>query len=385
MNRYLSIDVLRGLIMIIMALDHVIGALAIHPATEVSFSNNMFPGYINGVQQWSRLLTHLCAPGFQLLAGMGLAMSVARAQQAGTTSSKITSDLLNRGQVLILADLLLMLPVFRLPMFFMVLACIGSCTLCFVFLRFLPRHVIGLVGVAIILTAPLYKTDMMLLPGAGQQLTSTSFLIDIWTRVGFGDGALGILYPILPWLGIFAIGWWIGLQLIHTPKEQGPYRSSLQLSIAGLILVLLGLGLRMSGWTVAEAIPLKDATLMDPAFWQFTKYPPSWVFICLTIGVLLLLLGLFRLLLDRPDQSSPLWAKIVSVYGRTALFYFVAHFYLIGLIAIQTGMVNVRNDLDKMSFGMAYLYWLLVLVIMWPVCFVYDKLRQRYRTVLRYF
>ncbi len=383
MNRYLSIDVLRGIIMIIMALDHVIGALAIHPATEVSFANNMFPGYISGIQQWSRLLTHLCAPGFQLLAGIGLAMSVARAQQAGTTSGKITSDLLNRAQVLILADLLLMLPVFRLPMFFMVLACIGSCTLCFVFLRFLPRHVIGFVGLAIILAAPLYKTDMML-PGAGQQLTSTSFLIDIWTRVGFGQGALGILYPILPWLGIFAIGWWIGLTLVQIPKDQNVNRSALSLSLAGVVLMLLGVGLRMSGWSVAEGIPLKGASLMDSTFWQFTKYPPSWVFISLTIGVLLILLGLFRWLLDRPsDQPSPIWTRIVAIYGRTALFYFVVHFYVIGLIAMKLGMTDPHAE--KMSFEWAYFYWLVVLLIMFPLCFGYDKLRQRFRTVLRYF
>jgi len=385
MNRYLSVDVLRGVIMIIMALDHVIGAMAIHPETEVSFKNAMFNGYISGIQQWSRLLTHLCAPGFQLLAGMGLAMSVARAQQVGTSEGKITSDLLTRGQVLILADFLLMLPVFRLPLFFMVLACIGSCTLCFVFLRFLPKHLIGVVGVLIIVTAPFYRTDLMITPGTGPQLTATSFLIDIWTRVGFGQGALGILYPILPWLGIFAIGWWIGLQLVDTPREQSVSRSALLYSAAGLVLVLLGIGLRMSGWSVAEGIPLNGATLMNAKFWQFTKYPPSWVFICLTIGVLLMLLGLFRVLLDRPEQSSPVWARFVSVYGRTALFYFIGHFYLIGILAMWTGMADVHDNSQKMSFEKAYLYWLLVLAIMWPICFVYDKLRQRYRTVLRYF
>lgn len=384
MNRFLSIDVLRGVIMIIMALDHVIGAVSLSHDTEVSFTNVMFRGYDGTAQQWSRLLTHLCAPGFQLLAGMGLAISVARAQIAGTSEGKITSDLLNRAFVLILADFMLMLPVFNVPLFFMVLACIGMCTFCFAFLRFLPRHLILLVGLAIIIASPWYKSDLMLGPKTKHPLTAQSYLIDIWTQVGFGENGMGILYPILPWLGIFAIGWWIGLMFVQTPKEQGPGKSAVGLTLGGFLLVCLGLGLRMSDWRRAEGIPLKDATIMDPTFWQFTKYPPSWVFIALTIGVLLMLLGLFRALLDRSDRV-PFWTRIVTVYGRTALFYFVVHFYLIGIIAVYLGLADERDPAKRYTIGQAYLVWLVVLAIMWPICWVYDKLRQRYRTVLRYF
>lgn len=379
MNRFLSIDVLRGLIMIIMALDHVIGAVSFGHEPEISFSNAMFNGYLinnetSYIQQCSRLLTHLCAPGFQLLAGMGLAISVSRAQQNGTSTGKITSDLLNRAQVLILADLLLMLPIWRTPLFFMVLACIGSCTFCFVFLRFLPRHLIGVFGLVVILAAPLYRPELLTQP------TATSYLIDIWTKVGFGP--MGILYPILPWLGVFAIGWWIGLLFAQTPKEQGPGRSAFLLFVGGFVLVLLGIILRMSGWSAADGIPLKGAGILDAKFWEFTKYPPSWVFLSLTVGVLLMLLGMLRALLDRSDQT-PLWTRFVTVYGRTALFYFVVHFYVIGLMATYLGLTDPKAA--RLSFGKAYLLWLLVLLLMWPLCFGYDKLRQRYRTVLRYF
>ncbi|MBL8824467.1 MAG: DUF1624 domain-containing protein [Planctomycetia bacterium] len=380
MNRYLSIDVLRGVIMIIMALDHVIGAIAVHPAPEISLPGSFyFKGYTSDAQQWSRLLTHLCAPGFQLLAGMGLAISVVRATKAGTSQGKITLDLLIRGVVLILADFIIMYPIFKVTIFFMVLACIGSCTLCFLVLRWLPRDLIGIVGLAIIFLAPVYG------PTAFTQLTGERYLLDIWTKVGFGKGSLGIFYPILPWLGIFAVGWWMGLKLFEQPAEASVTRSARMFTYTGLACVILGMVLRMSGWTYAEALPLNGADNMQPAFWQFTKYPPSIVFMTLTVGILLMLLGLFRWLLDGPDKTIPLWANVVAVYGRTAFFYFIAHFYLIGVIALFLGQEGVTNPDLKLSFGMAYFIWIVVLFIMFPLCYFYDRLRQRYRKVLRYF
>jgi len=132
-------------------------------------------------------------------------------------------------------------------------------------------------------------------------------------------------------------------------------------------------------------LPLQGAGNMEPVFWQFTKYPPSIVFMTLTIGILLMLLGLFRWLLDRPDKDTPLCANIVAVYGRTAFFYFIAHFYLIGVIAMFLGQEGVTDPDLKLSFGMAYLIWVVVLFIMFPLCYGYDQLRQRYRKVLRYF
>lgn len=379
MYRYLSIDVLRGVIMIFMALDHVIGAMAEHPAPEIALPGRMhFQGYTSDVQQWSRLLTHLCAPGFQLLAGMGLAISVARATRTGTSQGKITLDLLIRGLVLLLADFTLMYPVFKVPFFFMVLACIGACTLCFLVLRWLPRDVIGLLGLAIIFLAPIYGPTAMTL------LTPSRYVLDIWTKVGFGEQGLGIFYPILPWLGIFAMGWWMGLKLFEQPTTVSVNRSARLYAYAGLTCVILGMVLRMTGWTYAEPLPLHGAHNMQAEFWQFTKYPPSIVFMTLTVGILLMLLGLFRWLLDSAEKT-PYWASMIAVYGRTAFFYFIVHFYLIGVIALLMGQEGVQDSHQKLSFGMAYLIWGVVLIIMWPLCYGYDHLRQRYRKVLRYF
>lgn len=381
MNRFLSIDVLRGVIMIIMALDHVIGELGVHPASEWSIEGMLaFRGYTSPAQQWSRLMTHLCAPGFQLLAGMGLALSVARSQLAGKAEWRISVDLLIRGLVLIILDFTIMVPIFGINFFFMVLACIGACTLCFVLLRHLPRDLILLAGILIIVTSPLYRPTEM------TSFTAENYALNVWHGVGgnFFLKKYACLYPILPWLGIFACGWWIGIKLSAAPKNENVNTSAKWFALSGLLLTVTGIVLRMSDWRYAEHYLLNDASIISARFWTFTKYPPSLVFIALTVGILLMLLGLFRYLLDSAPKD-PFWARFVSVYGRTALFFFVGHFYLIKGIAWFLHSNNYLAKKDHLTFPQVYLCWLVVLLIMWPICFGYDKLRQRFRLVLRYF
>lgn len=379
MNRYLSIDVLRGVIMIIMALDHTIANFGDSHPIEVAIGAFTFPGYSSLASQWSRLVTHVCAPGFQLLAGMGLALSVARSQQHGVSEGLITRDLLIRGAVLILLDLTVMGIIYQAPMLFLVLCCIGSCTLCFAVLRFLPKHLIGLLGMGIIILAPWY---------APTSITSdnnlTTYAVNMWTNICFRqDNWYGIMYPILPWLGIFALGWWIGLCLHDGRKSENLSRQSAYLIAGGLAMAVSALVLRSMGIDYAERIPLSGATIMDASFWQFAKYPPSLVFMLLTVGILLLLLGLLRPL-DRLAKA-PVWCSFVSVYGRTALFYFIVHFYILFFSAWACGFVPGGQYAHRYSFTTAYLIWVGVVLGLWPVCYAYDQLRQRYRSYLRYF
>lgn len=378
MNRYLSIDTLRGLIMIIMAIDHAIGALATHPIPEVAIAPFFFPGYSSPAQHLSRLLTHLCAPGFQLFAGMGLALSVARAQRQGVSQWIISRDLLIRGAVLILIEYALMGFIYLSHFLFLVLCCIGSCTICFAILRFLPKHLIGLLGVLIIGLAPYYG------PTSITSASQTTYLVDIWTHVAFSFSPwFNVMYPILPWLGIFALGWWIGL-LFDEPREQENLKKQGWLLIAGgLAITLAAVALRAMGITYAERIPLSGASVFELKFWQFAKYPPSLVFMMLTIGILLVLLGCLRFLDGR--ARAPWWCRIVSVYGRTALFYFVVHFYALTILAWHLEIPGWQQNAKHFSIGVAYLGWLGVVVLLWPVCWGYDKLRQKYRGVLRYF
>jgi len=395
MNRFFSIDTLRGLIMIIMALDHTIGAVAVNHPIEVNLplvtqdgkpftfpdgsKLERFPGYHSPVEQWSRLITHVCAPGFQLLAGVGLAISVTRARRRGVPQCSITRDLAIRGAVLIAIEYVLLCTfIYRAQFMFLVLCCIGSCTLCFLLLRFLPKHAIGLLGLAIIALAPAYC------PAEAELSSGKTYLLDIWLSFTFG-GWFMVLYPILPWLGCFALGWWIGMDLDERRDEASVNRQAANLVVAGLVLFFLGFTLRWSGWAYAERIPLDGAGPFDLGFWQFAKYPPSLVFLLLTLGVLLTGMGLLRPLDLR--ERVPGWCRFVSVYGRTALFYFVVHFFLLNVISFYLNITpNTPNDAEhRYSFATAYAIWATVVLLLWPVCRAYDNLRQMHRTVLRYF
>lgn len=384
MNRYLSIDVLRGVIMIIMAIDHTIGSFADPHAPEIALGASfVFPGYSSITSQWSRLITHLCAPGFQLLAGMGLALSVARSSEQGVSQWAITRDLATRGIVLILMDLAVMGYIYQSPFLFLVLCCIGSCTLCFTVLRFLPKHLIGLVGVAIIGLAPWYAPEAVI-----RDNTVGNYLKYMWTGIVLakdGDPNIWyqIMYPILPWLGIFAIGWWIGLVLREADDDSKLVTQMDFLVIGGFIITVAALVLRATGHAYFERMPLGASTFFDRPFWQFAKYPPSLVFMMLTVGILIMMLGLLRPIDCLP--RAPLWAKFVSVYGRTALFYFVVHFYILFFSSWYCGFEPGKFYPHRYSFTTAYQIWMGLVLGLWPVCWVYDKMRQRFRVVLRYF
>jgi uncharacterized membrane protein len=389
LNRFYSIDVLRGMIMIIMALDHVIAGISFQHPQEIvlhfSLPNGKdmadFPGYGSPTEQWSRLATHVCAPGFQLLAGMGLAISVARSRQRRVPEGQITRDLAVRGLVLILIEWFILCPfAYQAQFLFLGLCCIGTCTLCFMALRFLPKHLIGLLGLAIIAFAPWYAASEV------KPASDNLYLLYIWRDVAIGNrGWFVVMYPVLPWLGCFALGWWIGLELNERQDEASVKRQSARLIVSGLALFFLGFALRWSGLPFAERVALNGATPSDLWFWQFAKYPPSLVFLLLTLGVLLTALGVLRPIDLR--ERVPAWCRAVAVYGRTALFFFVVHFLLIGIIQFYMGLAASQpfDIKTRYSFPVAYAVWICLVLLLWPVCKGYDNLRQQYRSSLRYF
>jgi uncharacterized membrane protein len=310
---------------------------------------------------------------------MGMALSVLRSRERGLPEALITKDLLIRGLVLILMDWTLMAPIYWAPFMFLVLCCIGLCTLCFTGFRFLPKPAIGLLACAIIGLAPWYAPRAIAMDS-----NLLNYPIYIWTAVALSaDNWFLVLYPIFPWLGIFALGWFIGMSIHQARSAEQFARLRGTLVVVGLLLIVAALGLRASGIPYAERIPLNDATIADPWFWQFAKYPPSLVFMLLTLGILLTALGILRFL-DR-SEKTPLWCKAVSVYGRTALFFFVVHFWMLATLALLCGFKPGANYPHRFSFPVAYSVWVSLVLLLWPVCYGYDKLRQRYRSVLRYF
>lgn len=154
--RYWSIDVVRGVIMIIMALDHASAFCnAGRSRPEIGLLGFPVTTYASIWQQITREVTHICAPGFQFLAGAGLAISVCRRSRAGRSQWRISGDVVLRAAVLFFCEwVLLYKPMDGVPFFFLVLCCIGSAMIIFSVARFLPLPAIAAASFALLLTAP---------------------------------------------------------------------------------------------------------------------------------------------------------------------------------------------------------------------------------------
>jgi uncharacterized membrane protein len=398
MNRYLSIDTLRGLIMVIMAIDHALGvwyvgknyfpeiALPASESQQFGPQFNPYTDYRDPATQFSRVVTHVCAPGFQLLAGLGLAISVARSRRQGMSELKITGDMALRGFVLILCDWFLMHFMYMgVWLFWMVLCCIGAATMLFSVLRFWPLPLIGCFSAAVLLLQPLYC------PAAIDSASAANYVHAIWGRIVLGGSqpAYFILYPIFPWIGLFGLGWVLG-----TVYESRPLDRFKWLIPLGLGVILFGLALRWFAGTYGDRMPGGDGGPFTLPFWVWSKYPPSPVFTLTTLGWLLLMLGLLRPL-DFQESPSPNW-QYLAVLGRVALFFYVVHFYFFGVTWFSYAMLHKQYWFDpnlpkpwnvqaKVPLGWAYVVWVIGLLAVWPLCWWYDKMRQKHKRVLRYF
>jgi uncharacterized membrane protein len=383
-QRFFSIDVARGLIMIIMALDHCSGSwLLNYRGGEFAFGSNPKFSYEDGYRQISREVTHLCAPGFQLFAGMGLALSVARSRQSGMREGRITDDLLIRAFVLYACEWLLMYyPFGESPFFFLVLSCIASSIALFSLLRFLPSATILVLSAAVMLLGPMYAPNNFAVAGR------ENFFTNIWTQLAFlpppnqpfGTKVWGmVLYPILPWVGCFGVGWFLGTKL----AEPEPPAWLKRLPWLALGLILLGILARMFLGRYGDRMPGADAGILSREFWLLSKYPPSPAFLFITLGGNLLILSVAR----RWDTAAtpPAWARVVAMFGRVALFYYVVHFYLYGQAHRWAGYMGFHASGSKYSMAATLGVWLAGVVVMWPLCALYDRARQKYRNLLRYF
>ncbi len=369
--RHPSIDIARGVIMIVMALDHASVAWNAgrpHPCLEGLVG---FPpiDYGTWAQQLTREITHICAPGFQFLAGTGLAISVFRRQSRGRSQWAISADMIFRGLVLCFCDFVLMYAAYGLsPFMFVVLACIGCSIIAFSLLRKLPLAIIALLSAVTILCAPFYAQRGPIAPSA------SGYAINVLLNIAVASAErqpCAVIYPILPWIGCFGLGWCLGWVY---ERGEAPHR--LRLVLLGGGMIAAAFVLRWAGGGYGDRLPVGNGP-GSAIFWVVSKYPPSPVFLLATVGAIAVMLGLLRPL----DGGGPLPAawRIPLVYGRVALFFYLVHAYTYGIYPVATGTMS-RYGLET-----TYAVWLLGLIVLFFPCIVYHRMRLRHRSLLRYF
>jgi len=349
------VDVFRGLLIAHMALDHTsLMFNAGRGAEELASSAPAAPADI--FQFLTRFTGVPVAPGFFFMAGFMVALtSIARAGR-GVTDAEITRRLIVRGLVLLAVDALIMgLPRAAMGFYsFVVLSAIGASIILLALLRHVPSKVLLPAALAVLVLHPLL--DVSALPVALRAV--------LYEPVR--TGAFRSLYPVIPWAAIVLLGFIAGRDAATRDR---PLKLWLWLAA---ISAALFFAIRLAGG-YGNAYPYTSITHLD--FWSFSKYPPDLPFLSFAFAVIFVALAT---LWKMTRTHTPTLLRPFEIFGRVPFFFYVVHFYVLGLAAAV-----VRA---KFGLGETYLIWLALLVVMlWPCAWYYEKKRNRPNLITRYF
>lgn len=380
-QRIASIDLLRGAIMIIMALDHVrdylyFGSFYFDP-TDLSKTNA--PLF------FTRWITHFCAPVFMLLAGTSAFLSSQR-----KSKKELSAFLVKRGLWLVLLEMVIVnfgwnfnitFPV----ILFITIWALGISMIVLAGLIYLPKPLILLFCMVMVAGHNLLDNVHVsgnTLPAFGWALLHEQQFFTWHNRLYL------VGYPLIPWLGVMPLGYLMGAW--YAAGYDAAKRKK-NLLITGFSAIALFITLRMINvygdpyqWSVQKN-PL--FTLLS--FIRVTKYPPSLLYLLITLGPSLVFLAI-------SESWKGKLSQIISVYGRVPMFYYLIHIYVIHIIALvasiftsgQHWQIWILHDpiwfTDGLrgygfSFITMYVVWIGVVVLMYPLCKRYDAYKQRHK------
>jgi uncharacterized membrane protein len=374
MKRIHSIDIVRGLVMVIMALDHTrdlihTTAIAQQPTNLATTTPILF---------FTRWITHLCAPTFVFLSGASAFLSFY--QKSNIKASR--SFLLTRGLWLVVLDLtILNFAIFFDVHFSMtvfdVLSTIGIGFIVLSFMMKMSPKTIGIIGLAIIFLhnlaplAPFAETSLI------KRILMPLFSPEVFPLAGGRIFVVG--YPPLPWLGIMLTGFATGRIFLQTVAERK--KIFLKIGVAAIVLFLLLRIINVYGDTAWAA--QKNGVYSVLSFLNLTKYPPSLLFSLMFLGIMFLLLSEF-------DGRDNRFTRVLTVYGKVPLFYFIVHFYLIHLLLFVILFGQGYGPADfvfgsnfgrpktggGVSLPWVYLIWICVVIALHPLCKWYGQYRS---------
>lgn len=378
-KRIESIDLLKGLVMVLMALDHVrdyfhYSAFFFDPAD---------PNHSNLVLFFTRWITHFCAPIFSFLAGLSAFMAGKR-----RTHNQLAEFLLKRGIWLIFVEVTIVTFAWSFDVYFhsfglRVIWSLGISMVVLSALIYLPRIWILIFSLLLIVFHNLFDKVHF----------SDNFVWDLIHEQAVyqltDQMQLVIGYPLVPWIAVMALGYYFG-GFYDKAIESGT-RQRLFNWIGGLCILLFVL-LRYTNWygdskyfRTYESLAQSMMSFLNP-----NKYPPSFLYLLMTLG------GAFLFLAN----SEKLKGKIVdffSTFGRAPFFYYILHLYLIHLLALLAAQLTgfgwqkmilstwiaFQPDMKGYGFdlGVVYLVWIAVIVMLYPLCKRFDRYKRAHKEI----
>lgn len=367
-----AVDLLRGVIMILMALDHTRDFFGIPGPSPTNLAQASAALFL------TRWVTHFCAPVFFLLAGTGARLSLRR-----RSIPELSRFLLTRGIWLIAAELVL--------------------ARCFVYqfnfdYQITLLLVLWTAGWAMIVLAALVHLPLPLVTAIGAALIGGHNLFDavktanpLWTilhrqgAVLSGDHVVFVAYPLIPWIGVTAVGYGLGHLYSRAADARRAWLLRLGLVATAAFVVIRAINVYgdPAHWT-AQPTALFTAL----SFLNATKQPPSLLYLLMTLGPALLFLRAV-------DGQTPRLLRPALTFGRVPLFYYLTHFALLHALAVVVcyGRYGTAHwmfqspDLAHYPFSpppgwgftlpVVYLWWAAVVIATYPVCQWFGRLKQR--------
>ncbi|MEI7526096.1 MAG: heparan-alpha-glucosaminide N-acetyltransferase domain-containing protein [Mariniphaga sp.] len=377
-TRIESIDLLKGLVMVIMALDH----------TRDYFHASAFlfdptdPSQTTLVIFFTRWITHFCAPAFSFLAGISVFMVSRR-----KTKSELSRFLIKRGLWLVFIELTIVNfawyfdPHFHTFNLFVIWS-LGISMIVLAGLIHLPRKLILLFCLTLIVGHNLLDN----LHFEGNLLWSVLHQFSIFKLSDTTQLYTG--YPLIPWIAVMALGYYFGS--LYDPSFE-PLKRKRLLNLIGIAAISIFILLRWLNWygnPIAwkqyETISQSLISFMNPA-----KYPPSLMYLLMTLG------GVFLFLAN----SEKLKGRIVnfySVFGRVPFFYYVLHLYLIHILAmgfaqfsgfgwqklILPGWIGELPGFKGYGWDLwvVYLVWIGIVALLYPLCKRFDQYKTTHKS-----
>jgi uncharacterized membrane protein len=368
-----SIDLLRGLVMVLMALDHTrdfFGASGPNPRDIADPALFL-----------TRWVTHFCAPTFIFLAGVSAFLYGER----GRSVSQVSLFLLTRGLWLILIELTVMrfCWTFSFPINVFVMQVIwvtGASMVVLAALVHLPRWAIATIGLAMI-------AGHNLLDGIdAEELGNAAWLWKLLHEPGLIEigphTRLFVLYVLVPWSGVMAAGYALGpvFRLDRASRRSFLLGTGAAVTVGFIVLRASNVYGDPDAWSVQESVL---ATVLS--FVDCEKYPPSLLYLMMTLGPALILLALFQ-------RAHGAIAGVVTTFGRVPFFFYVVHVAFIHALAVGFAWITAGDigwtfgaflSQKPAGYGLGlpgvYVVWLCVLAALYPPCRAFAALKRRRR------
>jgi uncharacterized membrane protein len=359
-SRLPALDWMRGLVMVLMAIDH--SSDAFNAGRLFTDSARMFqPGMpLPAAQFLTRWITHICAPTFVFLAGTSLAFTVSRQVAAGDRPRDIDRYVLVRGLVIALFELWISFTVIGHGRFVLqVLYGIGTSYMLMGPLRRLPDRVAPILALGFIATSELWVR------GSSAAHLAASWPVSLLLTGGF-QGRIIVAYPTLHWLAILLLGWSWGRRLVTAPASRRT--AARDAARAGLVGLAIFVVLRAANG-YGNMLLLRDSWSLVQ-WLHVSKYPPSVTYDALELGLMgLILAALFRLA-ERPGINPN---GLLMVLGQTPMFFYLLHFPLL------VGASRVLGVNEKLGLGATYLGAATIVTLLYPVCRWYRGYKAAHR------